>query len=402
MLTMIQPNPALVVGDMLRVDRKFHVGMLKYCQAIRAPIVTVHLETGVGKEEMDTIEVRSSEIPYGVIVLKTNDSGEMRLEQRRLLEEQISRSTLVYGMGMGSEALAQFYDVPYIMILETDLLTQIILSRTQVVSPLRKMSRTLKVTWKYFAHTLPRVRRAMAIHCNGYPIHDAMSWVSRSRLLYLDSRMAADLVISEEALATRLATRSHRPLKLLYSGRYEKLKGAVDAVKVGISAVNLGLDIEMHCYGSGSQAMQMKRLVDAASMAKRIHIHAAVSFPELISLAKDFDIFVCCHIQSDPSCTYLESFGAGLPIVGYGNRMWRRLSEESNAGAWSPIGKPETVAGHLRCLMKNTSLLDEMSRRARSFALKHCFENEFGRRTEALNQALVGTKPSQPVTAGRL
>ena len=64
MLTMIQPNPALVVGDMLRVDRKFHIGMLKYCQAIRTPIVTVHFETGVGKEEMDTIEVQSSEIPY--------------------------------------------------------------------------------------------------------------------------------------------------------------------------------------------------------------------------------------------------------------------------------------------------------------------------------------------------
>ena len=336
-----------------------------------------------------------------VIVLKTDDSGEMRPEQRRLLEEQISRSTLVYGMGMGSEALAQFYDVPYIMILETDLLTQIILSHTQVVSPLRKISRTLKVTWNYFAHTLPKVRRAMAIHCNGYPIHDAMSWVSRSRLLYLDSRMAANLVISEEALATRLATRCHRPLKLLYSGRYEKLKGAVDAVEVGISAVKLGLDVEMHCYGSGSQVSQMRRLVDAASMAKRIHIHEAVSFPALVSLSKDFDIFVCCHIQSDPSCTYLESFGAGLPIVGYGNRMWRRLSEESHVGAWSPIGQPENVASHLRGLMENTSLLDEMSRRARSFALKHCFENEFGRRTEALNQALVGAKQSQPACAAR-
>lgn len=83
------------------------------------------------------------------------------------------------------------------------------------------------------------------MHCNGYPMHDQSKWFNSNRLLYFDSRMSADLVIPEDGLDDRLSAigAANRPLRLLFSGRYDRVKGADDAVRVGIECGKRGLDI---------------------------------------------------------------------------------------------------------------------------------------------------------------
>ena len=394
MLTMIHANGARVDNGMFRVDRKFHTGMVAYAQTIHAPLTTVHPENQAGSEAIDTIAVPVKDLPYRVMTLKTDAKSRLLDDQRSLLEQQIAQSDLVYGMGMGFAELARRHHVPYIMVEEYDLQTRIVVARTQVAGALHKLVRTARTAWHYAKELLPEARHALAIHCNGYPIYDALSSANDHRLLYLDSRMYADMVIAERALEDRLAGDTAKPIRLLYSGRYEPLKGATDAVRVGIAAMQRGLNVEMHCYGSGSQLDEMKRLADSAPVAGRIVIHDAVTYPELVVLSRDFDIFVCCHIQGDPSCTYLESFGSGLPIVGYGNRMWRRLSEQSGAGFWSPLRDPAAVVDTLAQLVGDRARLAAMSRKAREFALAHTFEREFALRTEALNTVLAARAPA--------
>jgi len=391
MLTMVHANGARIDNGVFRVDRKFHTGMVAYAQAIDTPLTTVHPENQ-GAEAMDSISVPCDELPYKVMTLKTDAAFRLAPDQNALLEQQIARSDLVYGMGMGFADLARRHQVPYIMVEEYDLQTRIVVARTQVSSPLRKAVRTARVAWSYASGLVPEARHALAIHCNGYPIYDALSSANDNRLLYLDSRMYADMVIDAPALEARLARDASQPLRLLYSGRYEPLKGAADAVQVGIAALKRGMNIELHCYGSGSQADEMKRLVREAGAEARIAIHDAVTFPELVVLSRDVDVFVCCHIQGDPSCTYLESFGSGLPIVGYGNRMWRRLSEQSGAGFWSPLREPEAVVDSLARIDADRTLLASLSRKARAFALAHTFEREFALRTDALNAALAARR----------
>ena len=93
------------------------------------------------------------------------------------------------------------------------------------------------------------------------------------------------------------------------------MKGAVDAVKTAVAALERGLDIEMHYYGQGSQFDDMQRIANAHGRS-RVHVHNAVPYAELVRRSRKFDAFVCCHVQNDPSCTYIESMGAGLPIAG--------------------------------------------------------------------------------------
>lgn len=388
MLTMIHLNTARIDQGKLIVDRKFHVGMQSYIQKIRSPIVSIQPETTADNQIMDAVEVPLNQLGYGVLTVQTDKTNLALPKEHARMRDQIGKSKLMYGDGLGSTAFARELSVPYILMREYDRRTQIKVTTSQVTSSLRQGVRALRWTSDYLRRDIPDMRRAHSIHCNGYPMFDETKMFNKNRLLFLDSRMSESMVISQDQLERRLATLEGRPLRMLYSGRYESIKGAVDVIRVALECMKLGIKFELHCYGQGDLKPQMQELAAQSTGDAQIFIHDAVTYPQLVQISQGFDLFLCCHVQADPSCTYLESFGAGLPIVGYDNRMWLRLSQDSRVGMFSPMGQPELVAKDVQKFVLNRSLLRQSSQRARRFALEHCFEREYERRTDAINAAL--------------
>lgn len=385
---MAQANPAKVENGLYQVDRKFLAGMQRYAEQICRPLLTVHPEATVGARIMDRVEVPCAELPFEVMTVRVDGWGQTLPADSPRLRNAIGASGLIYGMGLGAPKLARALGVPYILVLENDLGTRMRLTASETTSPLRRASRAARCAWRHVTIDVPEMRRAHSLHCNGYPVYEATRAHNSKRLLYLDSRMSEDLLISREELTARLAGRTGRPLRLLFSGRYERIKGVEDVVRVGLQCLRRGLDVEMHCYGEGSLRADMEALAATADRPDRIRIHESVPYPELVKIARSFDVFVCCHIQSDPSCTYLESLGAGLPIVGYDNRMWRSLCRHSGAGFSSRLGQPDALADGLQHLAADRETLAAMSLKALEFARQHCYEREFAKRIEALNSAL--------------
>jgi glycosyltransferase involved in cell wall biosynthesis len=362
--------------------------MEKYVENIKScPILSVHPQAASDSLIMDPIEVPCSQLNYQVLIVKTDASSRPVAGQSAHLHDQIKRSKLVYGGGFGATRMAWAMGVPYILILEYDLRTQIVVTTTQVSSVLRRGVRTVRCVSNY-TMGISGVRRAYALHCNGYPVYDESRLFNKKRLLYFDSRMSEDMLIQEAMLDARLSSHRGRPLRLLYSGRYDPMKGATDAVRVARECLRRGLNIEMHCYGQGNSRSEMLNIASDPICHGKVYVHDAIPYPDLVEISRGFDLFICCHIQSDPSCTYLESFGAGLPIVGYDNRMWSRLREDSLAGLSSPIGDPGCVAENIERLLSDDGTLVEISKRARKFAAEHTFQTEFKRRTDDLNAAL--------------
>ncbi len=386
---MVHSNPARIHNGVFSVDRKFLLGMKAYAQAIPAPLVTVHYERSPDAPTMDLNEVPLSELPYRVLILKVDRTQRPFPEEILRLREEIARGALVYSSEHIGAEIARDLGIPYILVLEYDLSTQLTVMTSDVGSAPRRAVRAARCVWNYLARSIPDMRGAHSLHCNGYPIYDATRRYNGSSLLYLDSRMSLDMIVPRRDLEARLAARAGRPLRLLYSGRYERMKGATDAVRVAVECLRRGVDIEMHFYGQGSLREDMDRIATQAPRPGRIHIHDAIPYPELVSISRTFDLFVCCHIQNDPSCTYLESFGCGLPIVGYGNRMWRRLSECSGAGLASRLGRPALVADDVQRLASDFQLLSNLSERAVAFAQEHYYESEFGKRTRGLSAAIA-------------
>jgi glycosyltransferase involved in cell wall biosynthesis len=372
-LALLHDNPITLRDGRLTVDRKFHLGMLSYAQGIEAELITVHPLAQAGDATMDALTLPVAELPYRVLGAPDTLAA-------------LQGSDLVYGNALPWRAQIAQLGLPYVMLVEYDLSTQMIAARTSAPSAVKGLVRAARVAMNYRRRLVPALRAARMVHCNGYPTHEAYAPFNARRLLFLDSRIAAQDVLAEPALAARLAARSRRPLRLLYSGRYEPMKGALDAVRTAVACLQRGLAVEMDCYGQGSQAEAMRRVASAHAAA--IRVHDAIAFPELVLRAREADVFVCCHIQSDPSCTYLESMGCGLPIVGYANRMWTAMQAASGGGTVASRNTPQAMADAIADWLARPQALATVSQRALAFARAHCFEAEYAKRMDSINALL--------------
>jgi len=387
-LTMIHANAARITGDVLRVDRKFLAGMQAYIERIREPICSIHPEASPGAPIMDPVEVPVGSLAFKVATLPIGRDQLVVPQRRGELADVLGKTRLMYGNHFGTAAIARKLQVPYVPVLEYDLGTHVVFATSSTTNPVRRLVRAARAYATHRAE-IPDLRAAVAVHCNGYPVFDETERFNTRRLLYLDSRMASEMVMDSQALTARLAARSG-PLRLLFSGRYEPSKGALDAVKVALAAQRLGVAVELHTFGQGSLKDEMSLLAAQSSQPGSIVVNDAIAYPVLAQKAREFDAFVCCHIQSDPSCTYIESMGAGLPIVGYGNRMWARLCAESAAGYAVPMSRIDELARRVGELAGDAQTLGRMSHAARDFAAEHTFEREFTRRTDSLNEIMRG------------
>jgi glycosyltransferase involved in cell wall biosynthesis len=106
---------------------------------------------------------------------------------------------------------------------------------------------------------------------------------------------------------------------------------------------------------------------------------------ELVPFVKEWaDVFVCPHRQGDPSCTYLETLGCGVPIVGYANEAFAGLVQHSQAGWLVPLDQPRRLASTIAELAADRAAIAAASARALDFGRRHRFETTFAARTQHL------------------
>ena len=242
-----------------------------------------------------------------------------------------------------------------------------------------------------------RRRRAFqiadGIQANGYPAFSLYSPMNANTMMYLDNRVGKNLLATEtemEARQQRLL--SGAPLRLLHSGRLEHLKGSQDLVPIARRLAAKGVDFTLDIFGTGSLEDEIRKGVAEHGLQDRVKLNGAVDFEsELVPFAREHaDIYLSCHRQSDPSCTYIENMGCGLAGIGYANRMWSTLCRESNSGWVAPLGNSQALADAVVEAAKNRQRLAASCRAARNFAGQHSFESEFRSRIEHL-EALART-----------
>jgi glycosyltransferase involved in cell wall biosynthesis len=261
--------------------------------------------------------------------------------------------------------------------------TELDIMRANTSSTARRIWREARIRLRK-RRRLNHIASAQEVHANGYPTYWELAAANPRRMLFFDTRARAEDVIGEAELRERLASSASRPPRLIYAGRYHTMKGALDVIKVGIELDRLGVDFQLDLYGKGPLREQMESLVSETQTAGKIKIHDAVAYrPNLQRIAKQSDLFLCCHVQGDPSCTYLEMFACGVPIVGYANEMWSPLARDSGAGEVVPKGDYKTLAKTVARLV-GTSRLEELSLRARDFAAANTMEIAWDRRVSHL------------------
>jgi glycosyltransferase involved in cell wall biosynthesis len=115
---------------------------------------------------------------------------------------------------------------------------------------------------------------------------------------------------------------------------------------------------------------------------------------------READVFVSCHMQSDPSCTYVEAMGCGLPVVGFANHMLAALAQDSGAAWCLPMGNVEAMAGRIAELDRDRTEVMARAEAGLDYARRHDFGIEFDARMDHL-AAVLSPRDSGRAAAGR-
>ncbi|MBU1775290.1 MAG: glycosyltransferase, partial [Gammaproteobacteria bacterium] len=226
-------------------------------------------------------------------------------------------------------------------------------------------------------------RHADGLQANGVPAYDSYAHLVPNALLYFDTRNSASMGITDTELSTRLShLESQAPLRLGFSGRLISMKGADHLIEIAHQLHNRQIPFSLDIFGTGELLPQMQQNINIYGLDSCVRLHGAVDYAsELVPFIKsNLDLFVCCHRQSDPSCTYLETYACGVPIIGYNNKAHMGILARHDVGWGIAMNDVNRFVDLIERLNLQRDEIKSKSLNAVLFAQDHTFEATFQRR----------------------
>ena len=364
------------------VTRKFVEGLAAFKQMWQGPMVVYMPPGAVSSGNLDDVALLPEEFPCQAEVLdRTQFAAAVSKDSRALV--LLSLDDFHQG---GLAEVCAGNGVPAVFVSEYSLKTRLQIVDATERNPLRRLRRRIWETGEE-----KRRRRALklaaGLQANGTPTYDDYRSIQPGACLFFDTRVKGETLATEEQVRARLALGEWpRRLRMLFSGRLTAMKGVMDLVKVASELRRRGVDFELSICGGGDLNGDLERAVEAEKLGDRVKLAGVLDFATgLVPLVKgSVDLFVCCHPQGDPSCTYLETMACGVPIAGYDNDAFAGVVRHSGAGWLAPIGDASGLAAGIERLSRQPQELLEGSLAALRFAREHTFEKSFENRVAHL------------------
>ncbi|REJ08045.1 glycosyltransferase [Microbacterium bovistercoris] len=184
----------------------------------------------------------------------------------------------------------------------------------------------IKVGQTRLEHTYRSMSRSAAgLQCNGYAAWDAYAGLNANPMRFRDHRIReSDLTLARE----RSTWDGRRPLRVVFSGRVTAIKGPRTVLAVAALLPN----VEFVILGEGDQKDEL-----AAVAPSNVLFESFLPFAEWTSYMREHaDLALLPHPQGDPSCTYYEALGCGVPVIGLPNTTWAQLANAEGLGWAEP------------------------------------------------------------------
>ncbi len=364
-----------------RLTQKFIEGMQAYVKAWDGPVHAFFDPRIADTGNLDIVDVAPADAGFGIHV--------MQYGTREFYAELAGRGVVMGGpnhLARDIAARCRALAVPCVYNAEYTLRTRLQFLHAERGNPLRQLWGGL---WevRQEALTVRELRLAAGVQCNGLPCYVKYAPINESPLVYFDNRIRQeDLATEQEILESNSRRRRGLPLQLVFSGRLIKAKGADHLLKVARALKSRGVPFHMTICGDGVLKPVLEQQIGSWGLAADVTLTGVLDFHgELLPrLKRSADLFVCCHRQGDPSCTYIETFACGVPIVGYANEALATFAKETQAGAATPLDKPEALADLIARLDNERDQLCIWAYRARDFAAQHTMKRTFDARIEHL------------------
>lgn len=378
---------AVVSGTTVSLTKKFIDGVQEQARHWSGPVVVLMEPSTIQTDNLDVVTATVNQLPFELTVAPYDSAATCDV----LRNADVALLSLDYHQTHLSRVCRQLH-VPCAYLTEYSLKTRLEIARTARLRPDRLARRIL---WEIRQEMINRkaVSIADAVFCNGTPTYRAYSRINRSPLLFFDTRTKASDLARESLVESRTAARRRAgKIRLAFSGRLIAMKGVDHVVQVARALRDMGTAFELTICGAGACEQSMREYVKAHDLDQLVHFSGNLDFrAELLPfLKKEVDVFVSCHRQGDPSCTYLETMACGVPIAGYNNEAFSGLFETSGCGWISPINQPRQLATLIASLSPDE--IERHSIASLKFASEHTFEREFARRSHRLQCLLDGSR----------
>jgi colanic acid/amylovoran biosynthesis glycosyltransferase len=363
------------IGNGLYFDRKFHDGVLAYIAYWPGFFrLAIRLEKSP-PPEFGLVQFNADTFPAKVTVLGSDEKIDSNL---------LECVDIVLASGDSFDnfhlaALCRRQGIKCVYGIEYTLRTRLQIEAIKGLSSWRTLKTMVWLVLKE-RKRLQAFRLADGLQANGVPAYDAYASLVPNALQYFDTRNTAAMGITDADLSTRLATLDERtPLRLGFSGRMIRMKGADHLIEIAHQLQKRHILFSFDIFGTGELIPQMREKIEEYDLVDSVRLRGVVDFAsELVPFIKsNLDLFISCHRQSDPSCTYLETYACGVPIVGYNNRAYQCILANHDVGWSVAMNDIEGLADLIARLNIQRDEIKIKAINAATFAREHTFEATF-------------------------
>ena len=241
-----------------------------------------------------------------------------------------------------------------------------VLRRARIIAGAARRERCLRAMYS----------SAAGLQCNGFAAFAQYSHLTRS-VFFHDHRVTTD-DINQTARSPRVPKGDR--FTAAFSGRMTPIKGAEHALRA-LNELRALDTVDLIMIGDGEQRPQLEALASSA-----IRFTGALDYrPHWLDLMRrEVDLLLLPHLQGDPSCTYFEALGSGVPVIGYDNETLTPLLNTIPAGEAVQKGDWAALAALAAKCVTNPAPLRRWSDAGLEYMRQHSFEQTITRRVDHL------------------
>ena len=238
------------------------------------------------------------------------------------------------------------------------------------------------------------IRRAALGLFHGRETFDAYARFSPNPHLVHDIHLAPEDHIGEAALAAKVAGAGAGPLRIVYAGRAEAMKGPMEWLEVLAALRRRGVAFSAAWLGDGAELGAMRARLQALGLADVVRLPGFLEDRGAVLAAlREAHLFLFCHKGPESPRCLIEALASACPIVGHDGAFARDLVATHGGGVLVPAGDVEALADRIAALDRDRARLAALIGRAREDGRPFSDAAVFRHRCAIIRKALPRRAP---------
>lgn len=235
------------------------------------------------------------------------------------------------------------------------------------------------------------IRRADLGLFHGRETYEAYAPYSGNPHIVHDILLEKSDHIPADMLAAKIQNCASGPLKIVFAGRADPMKGPLDWVAVLEKLDAMGVDFTATWLGNGERFDDMQTRIAQAGLADRVALPGFVTDRQyLLEVLRDAHIHMFCHKTPESPRNLIEALISGTPIVGYDSAYPRDLIHGNHGGELTPLNDVETLAQHIAALANDRGRLARLIENSYKDGAYFSSDAVFKHRSDLIKEHLPG------------